>query len=176
MALKENGGLIPGQADITTVEFIPPKLAVFIVPAKLPADAETYSAIQVQLQDSKGNPGKNLEGDVTVSLFSQNPSIATVSPTVIIPQGKTQATATLTVTNSAGSTLITAQTTGYSTGQGTVATNFIDFAPLEISISSNTTNVNSGKLGYFSPNSFRWRCGYWRNSHIYFQPWWKLLS
>ena len=145
IALKDNGGLNPGQAVITTVEFIPPKLAVFVVPEKLPADAETYSAIQVQLQDSKGNPGKNLEGDVTVSLFSQDPTIATVSPTVVIPQGKTQATATLTVTNSEGSTLITAQTTGYSTGQGTVATNFIDFAPLEISISSNTTNVNSGK-------------------------------
>ena len=150
IALKDNGGLNPGQADITTVEFIPPKLAVFVVPEKLPADAETYSAIQVQLQDSKGNPGKNPEGDVTVSLFSQDPTIATVSPTVVIPQGKTQATAILSVTNKEGSTLITAQTTGYSTGQGTVATHFIDFTPLEISISSNTSTVNSGKAAAVS--------------------------
>lgn len=122
----------PDSQPISTVEFIPPKLAVYAAPSTLPADNEAYSAVIVQLQDSQGRPAKNLEEDVHVNLFSQYPTIGTVSSTLTIPSGKTQATANLTVTNTPGSTPITAQAAGYTTGQGTVTTYLIDYSPLQI--------------------------------------------
>ena len=90
----------PDSQSISTVQFIPPKLAVFAAPSALPADNSAYSAVIVQLQDSQGRPAKNLEEDVNVNLFSQHPGIGTISSSVTIPSGKTQATANLAVTNS----------------------------------------------------------------------------
>jgi hypothetical protein len=136
--------LNPDQQLITTVEFIPPKIAVYAVPSILPSDNSTYPAIQVQLQDSRGQPAKNLEGDVSVNLFSQHPDVATISSTVIIPSGKTQTTGNLTVTNAPGITQITAQASGYTTGQTSITTYLIDYSPLQITVTANPTNVNNG--------------------------------
>jgi len=136
--------------SISTVEFIPPKLAVYVAPSLLPADNKIYSAVIVQLQDSEGRPAKNLEGDVNVNLFSTQPQIGAISPTLTITSGQTQATATLTVSNAPGSTTITAQAPGYAIGQGTATTYLIDFAPLSITltspqnmISANTTTITA---------------------------------
>ena len=134
--------------SISTVEFIPPKLAVYVAPSSLPADNAAYSAVIVQLQDSQGLPAKNLEEDVSVNLFSQNPTIGTVSSTVTIPSGNTQATAILTVTNAPGSIPITAQAAGYTTGQGTVTTYLIDHPTLQITETATPQTVASA--GYAS--------------------------
>ncbi len=133
----------PDSQQISTVEFIPPKLAVYAVPPVLPSDNKTYSAIIVQLQDSQGRPAKNPEVDVSVNLFSQNPGVASVSQTLVIPSGDTQATGSLTVTNAPGQIAITAQSSGYSTGQGQITTYLIDYSPLQISVTANPTSVNN---------------------------------
>jgi hypothetical protein len=129
--------------SISTVEFIPPKLAVYVVPSLLPADKAIYSAVIVQLQDSQGRPAKNLEGDVNVNLFSTQPQIGAISSTLTIPSGKTQAAVTLTTTNAPGSTTITAQAAGYAIGQGTVSTYLIDFSPLAVTLTSSPQSVTS---------------------------------
>ncbi|MGA2682550.1 MAG: hypothetical protein ABSF44_12210 [Candidatus Bathyarchaeia archaeon] len=129
--------------SISTVEFIPPKLAVYTVPSLLPADKATYSAVIVQLQDSQGRPAKNLEGDVNVNLFSTEPQIGSINSTLTIPSGKTQATVNLTTTNAPGSTTITAQAPGYAIGQGTVTTYLIDFSPLSITLTSSAQSITS---------------------------------
>lgn len=134
----------PDSQLISTVEFIPPKLAVYAVPLVLPADNKTYSAIIVQLQDSQGRPAKNPEEDVRVKLFSQNPNVASISTILVIPSGYTQATGNLTVTNAPGITAITAQSSGYSTGQGQITTYLIDFSPLQVAVTSDPTSVNNG--------------------------------
>jgi hypothetical protein len=134
----------PDTQPISTVEFIPPKLAVYAVPPVLPSDNKTYSAIIVQLQDSQGRPAKNPEVNVNVNLFSQNPGVASISSTLVIPSGDTQATGNLTVTNSAGIIAITAQSSGYSTGQGQITTYLIDYSPLQIAVTANPTSINNG--------------------------------
>jgi len=134
----------PDSQPISTVEFIPPKLAVYAVPSLLPSDSGTYPAIVVQLQDSQGRPAKNLEGDVSVNLFSQQPAIGTISSTLTIPSGKTQATASLNVTNVPGSTTVTAQAPGYTTGQDTVFTYLIDYQILNVTLTSSPQSTISG--------------------------------
>ena len=71
--------------------------------------------------------------------------MGTVVSTLTIPFGQTQATGNITVTNTAGSTTITAQASSYTTGQGTTTTYLIDFAPTQISAAANPTNVNNGQ-------------------------------
>jgi hypothetical protein len=129
---------------VTTVEFIPPKLAVYAIPSILPSDNSTYQTIQVQLQDSRGRPAKNLEENVSINLFSQHPNVAAISSPLIISSGKTQANGNLTVTNAAGTTQITAQASGYTTGQTSITTYVIDYSSLQISVSANPTSVNNG--------------------------------
>ncbi len=133
-----------GTLSITTKGFTPSKLVVFCVPACLPSDNATYSAIQVQLQDSDGNPAKDPTSDVTVSLFSSQPTVATVSPTLTIPFGQTQATGTINVTNSAGTTQITAQASSYTNGQATMTTYLIDFLPLQLTLTPASQIINNG--------------------------------
>ena len=76
------------QVSLATVGFTPSKLAVYGVSA-LPSDNATYPAIQVQLQDSQGRPAKDPQTDVTVSLFSSQPTVGTVSSTLTILFGNT---------------------------------------------------------------------------------------
>ena len=135
---------ISGQASITTTGFTPSKLAVYCIPSKLPSDNSTYQAIQVQLQDSQGQPAKDPQGNVNVNLFSSQPTVGNVSSILTIPFGQTQATGAFTATNNPGQTTITAQASDYSTGQAKMATYLIDYSPLQMTISANQTNVNNG--------------------------------
>jgi len=118
---------------LTTIGPIPSKLAVFCTPSLLPADTRSYDTIQVQLQDAQGKPAKDPDGDVTVSLFSSDPTIGTVATTLTIPYGETYATATFTTTHVASSTTITAQASGYTTGQAKMTTYAVEQAPPNIS-------------------------------------------
>jgi hypothetical protein len=132
------------QQTINTFGFIPSKLAVYSSPAILPSDNAAYQAIQVQLQDSQGRPAKDPQSAVTISLFSSQPSVATTGTALIIPFGSTQATGSLTVTNAPGSTTITAQAPGYTTGQGTVTTYLIDYSTLQVTLTANPQSVANG--------------------------------
>ena len=136
--------LTASQTVITTTGFIPSKLAVFCVPSTLPSDNATYQTIQVQLQDSQGRPAIDPEADVIVNLFSSQPTVGVVSSTLTIPFGKTQTTGNFTVTNSPGTTSITAQASGYTTGQASVTAYLIDYLPLQITLTPNPENVNNG--------------------------------
>jgi len=135
--------LLRSQQAITTIGFTPSKLAVFCVPSILPSDNTTYSAILVQLQDSQGNPAKDPTADVSVNLFSSQPTVGSVSSTLTIPFGQTQAAGTISLTNSPGTTTITAQASSYTTGQAAMTTSVIDFLPLQITLTPDSQNLNN---------------------------------
>lgn len=130
---------------ITTIGPIPSKLAVYCNPSTLPADKQGYDVIQVQLQDASGKPALDPNGDVTVSLFSSEPTVGKVPETLTIPYGSTYATATFTSTYVASSTTITAQASGYTTGQSQMRTYLIDQSSLNVTLASEPTTVVSGK-------------------------------
>ncbi len=136
--------LTAASQTISTTGFIPSKLSVYCVPSTLPSDGVGYQAIQVQLQDSQGRPARDPQADVTVSLFSSEPTVGDVSGTLTIPFGKSHATGTLTVTNAPGTTSITAQASGYTTGQASTTTTTIDFSSLVITVTANSTSVLNG--------------------------------
>lgn len=137
--------LLRGQQAMTTIGFTPSKLAVYCVPSILPSDRNTYQSIIVQLQDSQGHPAKDPQADVNLNLFSSQPTVGTVSSTLTIPFGQTQATGTISVNNTAGSTVITAQASSYTTGQATQTTYTIDFLPVQITATANSTSINNGQ-------------------------------
>jgi hypothetical protein len=137
--------LITDTESIVTIGPIPNKLAVYCSPSVMPADAGEYNVIQVQLQDSGGRPALDPNGDVTVSLFSSDPTIGTVPTTLTIPYGETYATTAFTSTYVASSVSITAQASGYVTGQGQMRTYLIDQSSLTVAVSSDPSNVVSGK-------------------------------
>ena len=132
------------QESITTTGFVPSQLAVYCVPSILPSDNATYQAVVVQLQDSQGRPAIDPESNVIVNLFSSQPTVGSVTSTLTIPFGSTQATGDLTVTNTPGSTTITAQAPGYTTSQAKITTYLIDYSTLTITLSSNPQSVTSG--------------------------------
>jgi hypothetical protein len=132
-------------APLTTVGPVPKKLSVYCLPSALPADNQEYKAIQVQLQDSQGKPAKDPEGDVTVNLFSSEPEAGTVETTLTIPFGETYATGTFTSTATANTTTITAQTSGYESGQAKVTTYSIDKFILNVTVTADPDTVNSGQ-------------------------------
>ena len=136
--------LFSDRQSISTFGFIPSKLGIYCVPINLPADNKTYQAIQVQLQDAQGRPAKDPQADVTVNLFSSQPTVGVVSSTLTIPFGQTQATGSLTVTNAPGTTAITAQASGYTTAQTSISTSLIDYSPLQITLTANPTAVYNG--------------------------------
>jgi hypothetical protein len=137
--------LLRSQQVVTTNGFTPTKLAVYCSPASLPSDKGFYQSVEVQLQDSQGRPAKDPQSDVSLSLFSSLPTVGTVNSTLTIPFGQTQASGTVTVTNTAGSTVITAQASSYTTGQGTLTTYTIDFLPVQISATANSTSVTNAQ-------------------------------
>ena len=136
--------LLWDHQSINTFGFIPSKLAIYCVPASLPSDNKTYQAVLVQLQDAQGRPAKDTETNVNVNLFSSEPSVGVIGSTLTIPFGQTQATGNFTVTNAPGTTTITAQASGYTTGQNSITTYLIDYLPLQIAVTTNPTSVNNG--------------------------------
>ena len=129
--------------SLSTFGFIPSKLTVYCIPPGLPSDGKNYQTIQVQLQDVQGRPAKATTTDVSVKLYSSQPNVGIVSSLLTIPFGKTQATGNLTSTYMPGNTSITAQASGYTTGQATLATYLID---------NYTISSSAGVNGSITPN------------------------
>ncbi|HSV49143.1 MAG TPA: carboxypeptidase-like regulatory domain-containing protein [Candidatus Acidoferrales bacterium] len=126
--------------SLTSTGFTASKLAVYCAPSTLPADKKEYQSVIVQLQDSQGRPAQ-APANLAVSLFSSQPVIATVTPTVTVPLGQTSATGSLTVTNAPGPTVVTAQASNYNTGQATATTHSIDLTRLEVTLTANPQTV-----------------------------------
>lgn len=137
-------GLQYSQQSITTVGYTPSQLAVFCVPSTLPADNTTYTAVQVQLQDSQGQPAPNPVSNLIIKLFSSNLNVGKVSSTITIPAGQTQATANFTTTTNPDVTTITAIGSNYTTGQATLTTYLIDYSVLQVAETANPQSINSG--------------------------------
>jgi hypothetical protein len=136
--------LVATSQSITTTGFTASTLAVYCVPSALASDNGAYETVQVQLQDSNGNPAQAPDTDLSVKLFSSNPTVGLVSTKVTIPLGKTWATGTLTATNSPGATTLTAQASSYTPGQADVTTYTIDFASLHVTVTSLADQVLNG--------------------------------
>jgi hypothetical protein len=130
---------------ISTIGPIPSKLAVFCSPSVLPADDQASNVIEVQLQDSSGKPALDPNGDVTVSLFSSEPSVGDVPSTLTIPYGSTYATAEFKSTYLAGPTTITAQASGYSAGQADMRVYVIDQYELTVTMTADPASVVPAK-------------------------------
>ncbi|MEM3162561.1 MAG: carboxypeptidase regulatory-like domain-containing protein [Candidatus Bathyarchaeia archaeon] len=138
-----SSGLTSDSESITTVGPIPSKLAVYCVPSVLPADYKTYNAIVVQLQDSGGNPARDPMGDINVNLFSSNTNVGDVTSATTIRFGETYTTAAFTSTLIAGSTEVTATTSGYTSGKAKMQTSIIDEFKLQISIEVSPSVIKS---------------------------------
>ena len=139
-------GLKTTTITVTTVGNIPTKLAVYPLPASIPADGQSYDNIVVQLQDSSGKPAKDLNGDVNVNVFSSTTDAGDVAINQItIPFGQTSAQGTFISGYSPNSTAITAQSSNYATGQGSITTFLIDQIPLSVSVSPDLATVYPGK-------------------------------
>ncbi len=99
----------------------PTKLRVYVGPSKVLADRGVYESILVQVQDATNRPARAPD-DTVVSLSSSKTDIGSVDPTIIIPEGKTCASAQFYSTFTPGSTTITAVASGYDSGQATMTT------------------------------------------------------
>ncbi len=128
---------------MNTFGFIASKLAIYCLPTSLPSDGKIYQTIQVQLQDTLGRPAKSAGAEASVKLFSSQPTVGAVSSMLTIPLGKSTAFGDLTLTYTAGTTTITAQASGYTTGQTTLSTYLID---------SYTLSASAGPNGAILPN------------------------
>ena len=128
---------------MNTIGFIASKLAIYCLPTSLPSDGNSYQTIQVQLQDAFGRPAKNTGTEANVKLFSSHPAIGTVNAMLTIPIGESSASGNLTSTFTQGNTTITAQASGYTTGQTTLAAYLIDSYPI---------SASAGTNGIISPN------------------------
>ena len=132
---------------IKTSGFVPSKLAVYCFPT-------TFTFRRCNIQNSacataeciRGNPQEPSETNVRVNLFSSQSTLGSISATVTIPAGQTQATANFTTTYQPGSTTITAQASGYTTGQTTLSSCVIDRYQILTDVLGNGTISPSGSV------------------------------
>ncbi len=103
----------------------PTSIVLAPVPAELPPGGS--GVVVVQLVDANGAPSP-ARANLTVSLFSSDPSVATVSGQVTVPFGKSHAEAQLKA-GIEGSATLTATAGGFSSGSAKVSTSvFSDYA------------------------------------------------
>ena len=108
-------------AGPAALSLAPNALSISIVPTRLPADNHTYPAVVVSVIDLHGLPTVALI-DIQVSLTSSQENVGKITPKVDIPVGQTYVTANFTTTHNAGSTTLTATTTGLISATATVST------------------------------------------------------
>jgi hypothetical protein len=135
------------QAPITTVGPIPSAIAVYGFPPSLPAGGGSYDAIVVQLQDSSGSPAKAPQEGIQVTLSSSNTAVGTVTPSVTIEAGKTQAVANFT-TGAVGSAVVTAVASGYTSKQTTIKTQSVAANPTTLKVYVAPPKVPADKNTY----------------------------
>ena len=140
---------------ISTSGFIASKLAIYCLPNSLPSDGKMFQTIHVQLQDSLGRPAKSTGAEANVKLFSSQPTVGAVNSMITIPLGKSTASGNLTLTYTPGNTTITAQASGYTTGQTTLSTYLIDSFALYASAESNGAITPNGTIFAFLGTSQR---------------------
>jgi hypothetical protein len=118
-AVRATQSSIPGS-------LLPPvSIRLTAIPAQLPPGGS--GVVVVQLVDSDGNPSPARAG-VTVSLFSSDPAVASVSQQVAIPFGRSHAEAQL-KSGIEGSATLTATADGFLSGSAKVSASvFSDFA------------------------------------------------
>jgi cell division septation protein DedD len=137
-------GLTADTKPLSAVGYTPSRLAVFCTPPYLIADNSTYPAIQVQLQDDQGRPARNPDSNTTLRLFSSDLTIGTVDPQITILFGSTLAKGNFNSTKNPGQTQITAMGSNYTTGQAPLTCYFIDYLPMQTSLSVNPNSVTGG--------------------------------
>ena len=132
------------QATLTTTGSSPAKIAVYALPATLPADARAYNCLQVQLQDASGKPARDPTQDTTIYLSTSARDAGNVTDSVTIPSGQTQTTGTFTATCAAGASTITAQASGYTSGQAKITTYLIDPVFLNVTVTADPSALAPG--------------------------------
>jgi len=115
-------GYTSGDAVMRTSSLGPAlKLKVYIGPPKIAAAGFAHESICVELQDSYGSVAR-APSNITVALSSSDISVGTVDPTVTIEYNKTHGIAKFYSTYKSGSTMITAASSGYESGEASMTT------------------------------------------------------
>jgi len=135
-------GYMSGEVAMATFGPIPSQIAVYALPPVVPADREAYSII-VQLQDSAGSPARDPVGDVITILSSSNTNIGDLNSTAVISFGDTHLMTKFYSSYKAGSTVITAVSSGYASGQVAVTSYIID-PLLTVSAAAYPDSIGSG--------------------------------
>ena len=104
-------GLQTNQQSISTFGPVPAQLKLQVVPGTLPANGNSYGALEVLLEDSSGAPAVAASG-IVVQLLSSESSIVSVDSSVTIPAGSVFVVANLQTTLLPGLANITAFATG----------------------------------------------------------------
>ena len=104
-------GYTPSQLTIATtpVATNPTQLKIFVGPAKVPADQNSYKQIAIELQNATGFVAVN-QTDISVTISSNDQSVCQID-SITITQLQTYALATLNTTFKSGSATITAVAT-----------------------------------------------------------------
>jgi len=100
--------------SITMTEFSPSTLAVFTAfPTLLPTSSEGDALVVVQLQNSKGEPEKNMVSDTEVSLSVFPSNIGTIEQNLVIPRGANFASAKIFLSTVQGDGTVNVNAEGY---------------------------------------------------------------
>lgn len=140
-------GYVSGQTVIKTQSPSdePSKLKVYISPPKVPAEGKVYTAIAIQLQDSKGRIARAC-GNTTIVLSSSNIAVGFVNDIALIKENETYATANFSSTYRSGSTIITAAATDLQSSQETLTT--VGPIPSKLAVYCAPSSLPSDGKGY----------------------------
>lgn len=121
-------GFGSGEAIVTVVppdycksSCRPSEVLLNLVPGTLPADGNTYSALEIGLATSSGQPAVSSLITI-VQLSSENPSVVSVPGIVMIPAGSISVLADLTTSSLQGHSSITAVSSSLLPGNASVTT------------------------------------------------------
>ncbi|MBI2183715.1 MAG: hypothetical protein HYU39_02020, partial [Thaumarchaeota archaeon] len=130
-----------GSAVMSVVEAIPYKLALRSVPRLVPADAQRYDSIIVELQDINGGPAR-APSDIVVFLSSSRTDVGSVSETVTLSALSSHAIASFRSTLVAGVTNVTASALGYVAAPRLLVTS-VKPAPSQISVYASPATIRA---------------------------------
>ena len=109
-AIAQN--LQSASLSLTSFGASPTQLVAQALPATLPADGGSYSALEVSLEESGGTPAI-APFDIPVQLTSSSTSVLSVNDTVVIPAGQSYAVSLVTTSASPGGANVTATASGF---------------------------------------------------------------
>jgi hypothetical protein len=124
LAIIVLGGSLPSDARgavATKLSGAPAAISLSTIPAQLPADNNTYPALIVSLVDANKQPTLAMT-NLTVFLTSSQENVGEVNSSVEIGRGEAYAIADFVTTNNAGSTTVTATTSGLKSTSTSVTT------------------------------------------------------